>query len=45
MQKLTTEEFINKAREKHGNKYRYSKTVYINKREKVIKMLIICWKY
>ena len=27
---LTTEEFIEKAKEKHGNKYNYSKVKYIN---------------
>ena len=37
--KLTTEEFIEKAREIHGNKYDYSKTEYIDRRHKVC---IIC---
>lgn len=35
----TTEIFIQKSLEKHGNKYNYSKTNYINKSNKVI---IIC---
>lgn len=40
MQKrLTFEEFISKAREVHGDKYEYSKVVYINNRTKVC---IIC---
>lgn len=30
MRKLTTEEFIEKARKVHGDKYDYSKSVYIN---------------
>lgn len=34
--KKTTEEFIAKANEKHNYKYDYSKTVYENKRSKVI---------
>ena len=33
---LTTEEFIKKAKEKHGNKYDYSKVKYINNHKKVI---------
>lgn len=33
---LTTEEFIRRARKKHGNRYDYSKTVYTYSREKVI---------
>ena len=39
MRKLTTDEFIKKAREVHGDKYDYSKVEYINKRTKVC---IIC---
>ena len=39
MRKKTTEEFIQKAREIHGNKYDYSKVKYINNKEKVC---IIC---
>jgi len=39
MKKLTTEEFIKKARSVHGDKYNYSKVDYINKRTKVC---IIC---
>ena len=37
--RLTTEEFIKKAKEKHGDKYDYSKTVYVNNRTKVC---VIC---
>lgn len=37
--KLTNEEFINKAKSIHGDKYDYSNTQYINSRTKVI---IIC---
>lgn len=40
--KLTTEEWIIKAMEIHRNKYDYSKTVYINARNKVT---IICQKH
>ena len=36
MRKLTTEEFIQKAKEVHGDKYDYSKSVYKTKKEKVI---------
>lgn len=39
MKKLTTEEFIKKAREVHGDKYDYSKVEYVNNKTKVI---IIC---
>ena len=39
--RITTEEFIKKAREIHGNRYDYSETVYKNQREKV---KIICHK-
>ena len=39
MRKLTTEEFIEKARELHGNKYDYSKVNYVNNHTKVC---IIC---
>lgn len=43
-QKLSsnTEEFIQKAREKHGDKYDYSKTEYVNAKTKV---KIICLKH
>lgn len=34
--RLTTEDFVKRAREVHGNKYDYSKTNYINKRTNVI---------
>ena len=37
--KLPTLKFINKAIEKHGDKYDYSKTIYINNKQKVC---IIC---
>ena len=37
--KLTTEEFIKRAKERHGDKYDYSKVVYKNKSTKVC---IIC---
>ena len=37
--KLTTKEFIKKAKQIHGNKYDYSKTKYINSK---IKITIIC---
>ena len=37
--KLTREEFIKKAREKHGNKYDYSKVVYKTMHEKIC---IVC---
>ena len=37
--KKTTEEFIKEAKEKHGNKYDYSKVEYINNHTKVC---IIC---
>ena len=39
MKKLTTEEFINRAKEKHGDKYDYSKVEYHNAKTKVC---IIC---
>lgn len=39
MAKLTTEEFIKKAREVHGDKYDYSKVEYVNNQTKVC---IIC---
>lgn len=42
MKKLNTEELINKAREIHGNKYDYSKTIYHGYYEKVC---IICPKH
>lgn len=37
--KLTTEEFIKKAKEIHGDKYDYSKVTYVNSRTKIC---IIC---
>lgn len=39
MRKLTTEEWINKARDKHGNRYDYTKVKYEGKS---IKVVIIC---
>ena len=36
---LTTEEFIEKAKKLHGDKYDYSQTIYVRNRDKVI---IIC---
>lgn len=42
MKKLTTEGFIRRAKEAHGNKYDYSKSEYINSREKIS---IICPKH
>ena len=41
-QKLTTEEFIKRAKEIHGDKYDYSKVEYINNKTKVC---IICKKH
>lgn len=40
--KLTTEEWINKARIKHGDKYDYSKSVYTGSRNRII---ITCPKH
>ena len=42
MAKLSTEEFIKKAREVHGDKYDYSKVVYVKSKTKVT---IICPKH
>jgi len=42
MKKLTTEEFIKKAREVHGDKYDYSKVEYLNATTPVV---IICPKH
>ena len=39
VKKITTEEFIKRAKEVHGNKYDYSKVEYINNK---IKVCIIC---
>ena len=39
MAKLTTEEFIKKAREVHRDKYDYSKVEYVNSK---VKVTIIC---
>jgi hypothetical protein len=40
MKKLTSDEFIKRSIEKHGEKYDYSKSIYINSKDKVI----ICCK-
>jgi hypothetical protein len=40
--KLTTEEFIKRSQEKHGDKYDYSKSIYVNKNTPVC---IICPKH
>ena len=40
--KLTTEEFIKRAREVHGDKYDYSKVMYKNSKDKVS---IVCNKH
>jgi hypothetical protein len=40
--KLTTEEFIKRAKKVHGNKYNYSKVEYVNSSTKV---KIICKKH
>ena len=42
MRRLTTEEFIQRAREVHGNKYDYSKSQYVNAKTKIT---IICPKH
>ena len=42
MLNMTTEEFINEARKKHGDKYNYSKCVFKGTHEKVI---LICSKH
>ena len=39
---LTTEQFIEKARKIHGDKYDYSKVNYVNNR---VKIIIICPKH
>ena len=36
MRKLTTEEFIKRAREIHGDRYNYDKVIYVNSSTKVI---------
>lgn len=36
---MTTDEFVQKAKQVHGSKYDYSKTVYVKSREKVV---IVC---
>ena len=42
MKKMSTEEFISKAKKIHGDKYDYSKVEYINNRTKVC---IVCHKH
>ena len=42
MQRKTTEEFVRRAKEIHGDKYDYSKVVYFNNSTKVC---IICPKH
>ena len=42
MKKLTTEEFIEKAKKIHGSKYDYSKTYYLGNK---VKIKIICPKH
>jgi Zn finger protein HypA/HybF involved in hydrogenase expression len=42
MKKLTTEEFINRARAVHGDKYGYDEVVYVNARSKIT---IMCKKH
>lgn len=36
MKRLTTEEFVEKARAVHGDRYGYERTVYVNTRSKVV---------
>ena len=43
--KLTTEDFIAKARAKHGDKYGYEKVLYINNRTEVEIYCKTCQKY
>ena len=40
--KMSTEEFIEKAKEKHLNKYDYSQVIYVNSNTKV---QIWCYKH
>lgn len=42
VKKLTTDEFIAKAKAKHGDKYDYSKAIYVSNK---IKIKIICSKH
>lgn len=39
MKRLTTEQFIEKARKVHGDKYNYSKVEYVNNHTKIC---VIC---
>ena len=43
--KLTTEEFITRAIEKHGDKYGYDKVQYVNNRTEVEIYCKACQKY
>lgn len=43
--KLTTEEFIKKAKLVHGDKYDYSKTIYVNAKSKVTIFCKTCDKF
>ena len=45
MAKLTTEEFIKKAREVHGDKYDYSKVEYVNNQTPITIICPIHGKY
>lgn len=40
--KLTTDQFINKAKAVHGDTYSYTKTIYINRKNK---LLITCLEH
>ena len=40
--KLTTEQFIERAKQKHGDKYDYSKVVYVKYNIKVITFCNTC---
>ena len=45
MRKLTTESFIEKARSIHGDKYDYSKTIYVKSAQKVLIRCNKCGNY
>ena len=42
MAKLTTEEFIARAKAVHGDRYDYSKVEYVNNKTKVIIISYLC---
>jgi hypothetical protein len=44
-QKLTTEEFIERAIKKHGNKYEYNKVIYLRSKDQVEIYCNHCRKY